>query len=66
MIIRINGKNETIEKPVNLKELISSRALVPEHIVIEHNSRIVNKEEWSGIVLKENDDVEIVSFVGGG
>ena len=66
MIIKINGKNETIDKPLNLIGLISYKALVPEHIVIEHNFRIVPREEWAKILLKENDNVEIVSFLGGG
>ena len=66
MIIRINGKEETIGAPANLMELVSAKGLVPEHIVIEHNFRIISKDEWHGIALKENDNVEIVSFVGGG
>ncbi len=66
MILKINGKSETIDKKLNLIELILHKSLVPEHIVIEHNARIVPKAEWPGIELKENDNIEIVSFVGGG
>ena len=66
MVIKINGKDESVDNPVNLMELILVKGLVPEHIVIEHNSRIVSKGEWHGTVLKEDDNVEIVSFVGGG
>jgi len=66
MVIKINGKNESVDNPVNLTELISSKGLVPEHIVVEHNFRITPSDEWAGIKLKENDNVEIVSFVGGG
>lgn len=66
MVIRINGKKETVGKPVNLAELVYEKGLVPEHIVVEHNMRIVSKDEWSEIRLQENDNIEIVSFVGGG
>lgn len=66
MVIKINGKNESLDKPVNLMELVSAKGLVPEHIVIEHNFRLILKDEWQSIALKENDNVEIVSFVGGG
>ncbi|MDO8536257.1 MAG: sulfur carrier protein ThiS [Candidatus Omnitrophota bacterium] len=66
MVIKINGKNESIDKQVNLMELISARGLVPEHIVIEHNFRIISKDDWQGTVVKESDNIEIVSFVGGG
>ena len=66
MVIKINGKEETIDTPVNLIELILGKGLVPDHIVIEHNFRIAPKDEWADIKLKENDNIEIVSFVGGG
>ncbi len=66
MVIKINGKNESVDKPVNLMGLISDKGLVPERIVIEHNFRIISKDEWPSIALQENDNIEIVSFVGGG
>ena len=66
MVIMINGKGETVDRSKNIMELISGRGLVPEHVVVEHNFRIAPKEEWLGIMLKENDNVEIISFVGGG
>lgn len=66
MVVKINGKDESVSSQMSLVELISIKGLVPEHVVIEHNSRIIPKEEWQGVSLKENDSVEIVSFVGGG
>ena len=66
MVIKINGKEETVGASVNLRELILDKELVPDHIVIEYNLRIVPKDEWPNIKLKENDNIEIVSFVGGG
>lgn len=66
MIIKINGKNETIEKKLNLSDLVVSKNLSPEAIVVEHNLRIIPQEAWDAVTLEENDTVEIVSFVGGG
>ena len=66
MIIKINGKNEAIERKLNLSDLVMSKNLSPEAIVVEHNRRIVPKEEWPTVALEENDTIEIVSFVGGG
>ena len=66
MVIKINGKTEAVDGISNLSELVLNKGLVPEHIVIEHNFRIMPKDEWQGVTLKENDNVEIVSFVGGG
>ena len=66
MVIKINGRAESVEKSSTIIELVSKRGLSAEKIVIEHNLRIVPTEEWAGIALKENDNIEIVSFVGGG
>lgn len=66
MTIRINGKEEAADKPGNLADLICAKGLIPEHIVVEHNFRIAPADEWPDIILKENDNIEIISFVGGG
>ncbi|MCX5711088.1 MAG: sulfur carrier protein ThiS [Candidatus Omnitrophica bacterium] len=66
MKIKINGKNEDIEKRLNLDQLILEKGLCAERIVVEHNLRIVPKEEWKRVILHELDNIEIVSFVGGG
>lgn len=66
MIIKINGKEEKFAGKIKLSDFISSRDLSCDKIVIEHNLRIVPKEEWPEITLEEHDNLEIVSFVGGG
>ena len=57
---------KTQNKAANLGEFILNKGLVPEHIIVEHNHNIIPKGEWSNIPLKENDNIEIISFVGGG
>jgi len=66
MKVRINGRDESAGESSSIFDIVNAKGLVPEHIVVEHNMRIVPRAEWEGITLKENDSVEIVSFVGGG
>lgn len=66
MEIKINGKAETAGVSANLLELVVSRGLCPEKIVVEHNLVVLAKERWQETALRENDTVEIISFVGGG
>ena len=66
MNLKINGKNEAVNNVVNLRELILSKNLCLEKIVVEYNLNILPKEKWGEIVLQENDNLEIISFVGGG
>ncbi len=66
MRIILNGKVEDVNVQLNLSELILAKGLRAENVVIEHNFRIVPKGEWFDTFLRENDSIEIVSFVGGG
>ena len=38
----------------------------PEHVVVELNEEIIPKEKYEQIVLKQNDTLEVLSFMGGG
>lgn len=64
--ITVNGKEEMLKKALCLAEFIESKGLNPETIIVEHNGEIVKKQEWTGIVLQENDCLEVLNFVGGG
>jgi sulfur carrier protein len=66
MFLRINGKEESIERPLSLDALVAAKGLCPDKIVVEHNFGIISKEDWPKIMLKDQDMIEIISFVGGG
>lgn len=66
MVIKINGKSESVNGDLSLLRLVENKGLNCERIVVEYNYRIVQRSEWQKITLGENDNLEIVSFVGGG
>jgi len=66
MRITVNGETEDVNAQLNLSGLILAKGLRAENVVIEHNFRVVPKREWLDTPLRENDAIEIVSFVGGG
>lgn len=65
MNIRINGKVETVA-PCTIAELVVIKGLFAESLVVEHNLEIVKQVQWADVSLKENDQLELLSFVGGG
>lgn len=65
MKITVNGKPEEI-LPCSIRAFILGKGLAVEGVVVEYNYRIAKKDEWDRIELKENDNLEILSFVGGG
>ena len=66
VLIKINGKEQYILGLQNLAELISGKGLSGEAVVIEHNYNIIPKEKWHETIISKGDNIEIVSFVGGG
>jgi sulfur carrier protein len=66
MKIKINGKEQDISGITCLSELIKNKGLSEKAIVIEHNYNIIPKDRWHDIILDKGDNIEIVSFVGGG
>ncbi len=64
--IILNGKEETLLRPMTVREMVNVKGWNPDKIVVELNREIVGKEAWTDLALKENDKMEILSFVGGG
>lgn len=65
MRITVNGNPEEI-LPCSILAFVQSKGLSGDGVVVEHNYRIVKKDEWDTTQLKENDNLEVLSFVGGG
>ena len=64
--IKVNGKLKSINKNVNLSILIKNLEIQLKKVAIEMNGEIVDKKKLNRIILKNNDRVEIVHFIGGG
>ncbi len=64
--IRINGRVVNVKKCLTISDLVNNNNLIPERIVVEHNGSIAKPETWAVSKLENGDEVEIVSFVGGG
>ena len=65
MRIIVNGKPQDHPDPTTITDLITRHHLTPDKVAIELNRRLVRSDKYA-TVLKENDEVEIVTFVGGG
>ena len=64
--ITVNGKQMSINIKYSLKNLIDKLKLPIKKVAIELNREIVDKKRISKIILKSEDKVEIVNFIGGG
>jgi len=66
MGVRINGEELTFVPMMSVADLIAQRKIRPESAVVEYNGALLARDKWEATVLKENDALEILSFVGGG
>ena len=66
MKIMINGQLRRFDKTITIPELLAELALEPRRVAIERNGKIVPRARYDETELAENDQLEIVSLVGGG
>ena len=64
--IRVNGKVKTFQDKINLLKLVSILKIPIKKVAIELNQEIIDKKKLNKIMLRNNDSVEIVHFIGGG
>ena len=64
--IKVNGKIKTIFEKNSLFELVNHLKIPIRKVAIELNKEIVDKKNLKKISLKNNDNIEIVHFIGGG
>ena len=64
--IVVNGKLLTVNLKFSLKNLVEKLKTPINKVAIEFNEEIVDKKKLSKIILKNNDKIEIVHFIGGG
>ena len=66
MNIVLNGEEINIADNLNVMGLIDLYELPASKVAVERNLEIVPKSAYVTTMLKENDKVEIVHFIGGG
>ena len=69
MKIKVNGEERKIEldqESVLLSEALTSMGYNSSTVIVELNYLIVNSISWDQVKLKDGDNLEIVSIVGGG
>ena len=69
MKIKVNGEEKKIEldqEIVLLSSALDSMGYKRNTIVVELNNLIINSLKWEQVKLKDGDNLEIVSIVGGG
>lgn len=66
MQITLNGSPFTLNENITVAELVTQLAIDTKQVAVEKNREIVPKSTYAKTSIMEGDEVEIVSFIGGG
>ena len=62
----VNGEEQAVPDGSTIASLLDSLQIVTARVAVEHNRRVLRRDEHPEACLRDGDRVEIVHFVGGG
>ena len=64
--IKVNGRKVLFDNKESVASLIKKLNIPLNKVAIELNKKILDKKKINKIMIKNNDNFEIVHFIGGG
>ena len=65
-VILLNGERREWPREQSIEHLLQDLALDARVVAVELNRLVVKRGRYADTIVREDDEVEIVSFVGGG
>ncbi len=66
MKLTVNGDEHNHQGGGSIDALLDELGAKKEHTALMVNGAVVPSEAWNSTALKENDEIEMLVFVGGG
>lgn len=66
MQIKINGVVNEILDNSSVEDILMARELPLDIVIIVLNGEIIGQENWAGLKLNHDDNLEIIRIIGGG
>ena len=67
MKVTINGKEKELQENISISGLLKlENVKMPEMVSVELNGAILKRDKFDGTMVKENDEVNFLYFMGGG
>ena len=64
--IQVNGRPVQIDDEMSVEKLLRTVDVPPNYLAVEVNGDVVVREEHDRVLVREGDQVEVVTLVGGG
>ncbi len=66
MQIHLNGTPKTITDSMTVARLLQKLGIPATSVVVELNKTIIQPDGYAATALQDNDQMELIRFVGGG
>lgn len=64
--VRVNGEERRVGDATSVSALLESLELRPHGVAVEINRQVIPRQQHGERLLEDGDEIEIVTFVGGG
>ncbi|ESA36139.1 thiamine biosynthesis protein [Leptolyngbya sp. Heron Island J] len=64
--LQVNGNRQSCPLGTTLPQLLKQLDMDPRLVAVEYNGEILHRQFWETTVMQTDDQLEVVTIVGGG
>ena len=66
MLVTINGEARNLNGQLSIRDLLKELQVEEKIVALSINANLVKRDTWDSTLIKENDKIELLQFMGGG
>lgn len=66
MQVTINGEAKNLNGELSIRDLLKELQVEEKIVALSINANLVKRDTWDSTLIKENDKIELLQFMGGG
>ena len=66
MQVTINGEAKNINGELSIRDLLKELQVEEKIVALSINANLVKRDTWDSTLIRENDKIELLQFMGGG
>ena len=66
LTLTVNGEEKQCPPATTLPQFLELQGMNPKLVAVEYNGQILHRQRWANTVMAQDDNLEVVTIVGGG
>ena len=66
LTLTVNGEEKQCPTATTLPQFLEQQGMNPKLVAVEYNGQILHRQHWETTVIANDDNLEVVTIVGGG